>query len=133
MQNPTFFSIFHQNFRPRLLPVLPFPIENIYSRLLCVILSYRNIPRFNIANIDLIQTPPNPHRPPTILDQHGPTWTHVGPTWVQHGTHVGATWVQHGPHVGPMWAPMGPQGTIVARDPIQKRNGTFFKDFTPEK
>ena len=79
-----------------------------------------------------------------MLDQHGsnmdpcwtnmvPTWTHVGPTWVQHGTHVGPTWVQHGPHVGPMWAPMGPQGTIVARDPIQKRNGTFFKDFTPEK
>ena len=116
-QNPSFYSIFHAFPRSKFLPVCPFPIENTHSPLLSLILSYRNIPILNSSILDLFL-------PPLIRigsDQHG---THVGPTWVQHGSiseQHGSnmvpkvpTWFQHGSNMVPT---CGSQGTIVARVP----------------
>ena len=80
------FLDFHPFPRPKFPPVCPFSIQNTHSSLRSLILSYRNIPSFNIANIDLIQ-------PPLIRTILPPSWTHVGPTWVQHGPISD----QHGP------------------------------------
>ena len=127
-QNPSFYSIFHAFSRSKFPPVWPFPIENPYRPLLSIILSYRNIPSFNISILGLFL-------PPLIRigsHQHG---THTGPTRVQHGSNMGPCWTHVGCNMGTKGTIVarGPQGTIVARDPIQTQNGTFSKDFTPEK
>ena len=101
-QNPSFYSIFHAFSRSKFPPVWPFPFENPYRPLLSIILSYRNIPSFNISILGLFL-------PPLIRigsDQHG---THTGPTRVQHGSMLDPCWVQHGSMLDPCWVQHGYQ------------------------
>ena len=84
------FLDFHAFPRPKFPPVYPFSIQNTHSNLPSLILSYRNIPSFNISILDLFL-------PPLIRVVPEPSWTNMGPTWHPYWTMLD----QHGPTCDP--------------------------------